>query len=232
MSRKKIAAIKRSGVRKGSGARTNILHKVAMEAAEEVMPESHRPSSPEEKSVKKTVTLPEIPFSYGDTRIVAMARDPYWLFAYWEIGEAFKDEIRRRYGAEAWDTARLVLKVYDATNLYFYESRQAMEIAIDKHANNWYIHTGQPNRSYLVELGGILPDGTYFFIARSDIVTTPRDDVSEIVNLEWLLPTEYEKVLYGRFAGAGPGSPGFLKEMAHKEAARKREAYISSPLNW
>lgn len=63
MSRKKIAAIKRSGVRKGSGARTNILHKVAMEAAEEVMPESHRPSSPEEKSVKKTVTLPEIPFS-------------------------------------------------------------------------------------------------------------------------------------------------------------------------
>lgn len=238
MSRKKLTGWlpdrKRRGARKGAGARSIVLRKAAMEAAEEVTPPpSQQPVPPEEQSEKKRQALPEIPRSYGDTRIVAMARDPYWLFVYWEIGETFKDEVRRRHGQQAWDAARLVLRVYDATNLYFYESRQAMEITINNFASNWYIHTGQPNHSYLVELGGFLPDGTYIFIARSNMVTTPRDDVSEVVDIEWLLPTEYEKMIYGRFAGAGPGSPGFVREMVRKAAAaRKREEYVSSPLNW
>ena len=29
--------------------------------------------------------MPELPAHYGEDRITVMARDPWWLFAYWEI---------------------------------------------------------------------------------------------------------------------------------------------------
>lgn len=228
MSRKRLTGELKYRKNKGAAkmrSPQSILQETAMEAAEEVIP-SFPPKiaqSEEETAIKKS-ELPEIPWSYGDTRIVALARDPYWLFVYWEISEATKDAVCRQHGPHAWEETQPVLRVYDTTNLYFFESRQAMEIQINDFANNWYINTGQPNHTYLVELGRLLPDGTYIFIARSNLVTTPRDDLSEIVDLEWLIPTEYEKRIYGRFDGTGPSSPEFAEEMAQK--------YISSPLNW
>jgi len=236
MSRKRLTGEFKYRRDRGASRRKSlqsILQETAIEAAEEVIPPSPpKADHPKEQTAAKKSELPEIPWSYGDTRIIALARDPYWLFAYWEISETTKDRVERRYGPHAWEEARPVLRVYDATNLYFFESRQVMEIQINDFANNWYINTGQPNHTYLVELGRMLPDGTYIFIARSNLVTTPRNDFSEIVDLEWLMPSEYEKRIYRRFAGAGPGSPGFVQEMAQKAVVIKEEEYISSPLNW
>ncbi|CEO89766.1 DUF4912 domain-containing protein [Syntrophaceticus schinkii] len=205
-----------------------IQQKEDMEVAEEVTP----PLSHQVPQQEKHHILPEIPHSYGDTFITAIARDPYWIFAYWEISEATKEDIAARFGHDAWESSRPVLKVYDATNLYFFDSREAAEIQINGYASNWYINTGMPGHNYLIELGRILTDGTYVFIARSNMVSTPRDDVSEIVDLEWLLPTEYEKRVYGRYIEIH-GSPGFIEEMALKAvAAKEHEEYIGSPMNW
>ena len=82
---------------------------------------------------------PPIPWSYGECKITALVRDPYWLFAYWEINEAKREEIARRYGAQAWKESWPVLRVYDTTNLYFFDSRHYAEIPINDYANNWYI---------------------------------------------------------------------------------------------
>lgn len=205
-----------------------IQQKEDMEVAEEVTP----PLSYQVSQQEKHHVLPEIPHSYGDTYITAIARDPYWVFAHWEVSEATKEDIRKRYGHDTWGSSRPVLKVYDATNLYYFDSREAVEIQINSFANNWYVNTGVPGHSYFIELGRILPDGIYIFIARSNMVSTPRDDVSEIVDLEWLLPTEYEKRVYGRYIEVH-GSPGFIEEMALKAvAAKEREEYISSPMDW
>ncbi|HBI27763.1 MAG TPA: DUF4912 domain-containing protein, partial [Peptococcaceae bacterium] len=128
--------------------------------------------------------------------------------------------------------SRPVLKVYDTTDLYFFDSRQAFEIQINDLASSWYINVGQPNHSYFIELGRILPDGTYIFIARSNMVTTPRLGVSDVVDLEWMVPTEYEKRIYGMHTKAN-GSPDFIEEMAQKAAVTKIEQeHISSPMNW
>lgn len=205
-----------------------IQQKKDMEVAEEVTPPLLKQVSRQEKHH----ALPEIPHTYGKTSITAMVRDPYWIFAYWEISKATKEDIAARYGHNAWKSSRPVLKVYDATNLYFFDSREAVEIQINDFANNWYINTGMPGHSYFIELGRILHDGTYIFIARSNMVSTPRNDVSEIVDLEWLLPTEYEKRVYGRYIEVH-GSPGFIEEMALKAvAAKEHEEYISSPMDW
>jgi len=199
-----------------------------MEAAEEVTPPPPRP--PQKESSPHP--LPAIPWLYGDTKIVALARDPYWIFAYWEINGEVREKIKQQFGAEAWAAGKLLLRVYDVTNNYFFDSQQLLEIEVNDYTNNWYIHTGQPNRSYLVELGLLLPDGTYIFIARSNLVTMPRDDVSEIVDEEWLLPEAYEKRIYGKYIEIH-GSPGFIQEMELKAIkAKKREEYISSPINW
>lgn len=240
----------RSAQRKPGGSNPPIRRQDDMEAAEEMTPPLLDTVSPRpadlaaakhggqvaQKDLPRREAehpLPSIPYRYGDTYLTAMVRDPYWLFAYWEIGKAAKEDVCRRYGARAWESSRPVLKVYDATNRYFFDSRQAAEIEINDFADNWYIHTGKPGHSYFIELSRVMPDGTQIFIARSNMVTTPRDDVSEIVSSEWLLPTTYEKKVYGRYIDVH-GSPGFIEEMSLKAGAAKKleEEQISSPMNW
>lgn len=239
----------RSAQRKPGGSTSHIRRQYDMEAAEDVTPPlsdtvsrrqkeqtAVKPVEREAEDLPRQETehaLPSIPYRYGDTYLTAMVRDPYWLFAYWEIGKAAKEDVCRRYGARAWESSRPVLKVYDATNRYFFDSRQAAEIEINDFADNWYIHTGKPGHSYFIELSRVMPDGTQIFIARSNMVTTPRDDVSEIVSSEWLLPTTYEKKVYGRYIDVH-GSPGFIEEMSLKAGAAKKleEEQISSPMNW
>ena len=38
----------------------------------------------------------ELPSAYGDNKIVLMVRDPWWLYAYWEISAAKHDEVKRQ----------------------------------------------------------------------------------------------------------------------------------------
>jgi hypothetical protein len=171
--------------------------------------------------------LPSIPQVYGECRITALERDPYWVFAYWEIDADKRDEIARRYGNQAWDESQPVLRVYDATNLYFFDSRDYTEISINDYANNWYIHTGQPNRTFCIELGRIRPDGSYIFLARSNFVSTPRDQISEVIDEEWMMLPE----LYRRIGGAypGPSSPGL---MGHAINAISPGDEFSSSTKW
>ncbi|HAA90697.1 MAG: Uncharacterized protein XD63_1690 [Thermoanaerobacterales bacterium 50_218] len=135
----------------------------------------------------------DLPLTYGENKIIALVRDPYWIFAYWEVSETSK-----------WEGSRPVLRLCEEGGSY-------QQIEINDYANNWYINTGRPNTTFWVELGRILPDGTYILIARSNLVTTPRDRVSEIVDEEWLLLAEQEKELYEKIkAVSGPSSPGLI----------------------
>src|ERR1043166_5379697 len=36
----------------------------------------------------------ELPLEYGDTKIVLLVRDPEWIFAYWEVNDATRQELR------------------------------------------------------------------------------------------------------------------------------------------
>jgi len=202
-----------------------------MEMAEELRPlQLQEPASIEEHTFTRPSETYELPWGYGESRIVALARDPYWLFVYWEVSEAKKDEIRSRFGPKAWEESQPVLRVYDTTSVYFYDSRKAQEIMINDYANNWYINTGEPGHTYCVELGRLRSDGTYIFIARSNLVSMPRDRISEVIDYEWLLPLEYEKLIYGR-SGA-PSSPEFIKRALVSHEYIIAEEYVSSPMHW
>ncbi|HBE07432.1 MAG TPA: DUF4912 domain-containing protein, partial [Firmicutes bacterium] len=40
-----------------------------------------------------------------------LVRDPYWLYAYWEIENTVREDLIREYGS--WEQLPLVLRVYD-----------------------------------------------------------------------------------------------------------------------
>jgi hypothetical protein len=205
-----------------------VIEETGMEIAGEFPVEGPEPFS-----------FPPIPWSYDECKITALVRDPYWLFTYWEVNDAKREEIARRYGLQAWDESWPVLRVYDATNLYFFDSRHYSEISINDYANNWYIRTGQPNRTFCIELGRVRPDGSYIFLARSNFVTTPRDQVSDVIDEEWLLLPEYATRLYQRIGGIypGPSSPGSMGPAEYISSPGFMgqggpSGEISSPMKW
>ncbi|GAB6180275.1 hypothetical protein JCM14036_15940 [Desulfotomaculum defluvii] len=131
---------------------------------------------------------PFIPHHYGVNRLVAVARDPNWLYVYWEVNDEIKREFFQLYGEKAWNSSHQVLKVYDVTKSSKEENKRYFfrEITIDPFADNWFVEVGQPEHSFFLELGRVLSDGRYIKLLTSNPVTTPRASISERMDAEWM----------------------------------------------
>ncbi|GAB6157946.1 hypothetical protein JCM39194_11460 [Desulfotomaculum varum] len=133
-----------------------------------------------------------LPRHYGTDRLVALSKDPNWLYAYWEISADQYESFVRRYGEAAWCAARPVLRVYDITGLpedsplTAHTAHCCREILIDPYADNWFIEIGQPNRSFYLELGRLLPDGRYIKLLTSNRVSMPGNSISSKIDEEWM----------------------------------------------
>jgi hypothetical protein len=147
----------------------------------------------------------QIPQDYQDTKIVLMVRDPYWLYTYWNVNNETKEHLSSIIGR--WETIPLILRVYDITEVSFNgsNSNYYFDIYLNHFANNWYIHVGGPNRDFCVDLGFIQANGSFYTIVRSNVVTTPRDNVSDVVDEEWMVIEEDFRRLY-RLAGGQMGN--------------------------
>jgi hypothetical protein len=161
----------------------------------------------------------ELPGKYGEDTIVAMVRDPYWLFAYWEITPEGLARARRELGAEA-DGSKTTLRVYDITGLVFTgdNPNSYFDIEVSGGSDNWYINTGWPNRSYCVDIGLLSQRGKFCTLARSNPVHTPRASASEVVDERWMsLKEEFDRIyaLSGGFQ-IGHGSVE-LRQMMEKQ---------------
>ncbi|MBI5787496.1 MAG: DUF4912 domain-containing protein [Candidatus Schekmanbacteria bacterium] len=135
--------------------------------------------------VKYSETINELPTSYGNTEIVLLVRDPYWVFAYWEITPQSLDKARWELG-EQWYGCRKVMRIYDITNKKFdgANANSCFDVEING-ANNWYVRVNNPNRAYCADLGLITPQGGFYLLSRSNHVSTPRATPSEIYDEVW-----------------------------------------------
>lgn len=160
-------------------------------------PELPRQKPMEEVAEEITLTPPRqreqedifIPHHYGVSRLVAVVKDPHWLYAYWEVSPETQRDFIKRYGQEAWHNSRQVLRVYDVTGLgdsIGQAGHSFQEIYLDPFAENWFIQVGQPERSFFLELGRLLADGTYVSLLSSNIVCTPRASVSPRFDEQWM----------------------------------------------
>lgn len=175
----------------------------------------------------------ELPDRYNDNRIVAMVRDPYWLFAYWEINEEKRREIRTKYGPTAWEESQQVLRVYDVTDITFDGTNAVtyFDIGVGQFSSSWHIPVSKPGRTFLIDRGLILKSGEYVLLARSNFIATPADQVSSVIDEEWMLISELDRRLYRRLGQLPFGSsPHFAFSQLVSTEAAKIAFGLSSPL--
>ncbi|MGE5509063.1 MAG: DUF4912 domain-containing protein [Chitinophagales bacterium] len=165
----------------------------------------------------------EVPAGYGDTRIVAMPRDPNWLFAYWEIGGALADAVRREHGSRIFEESRKILRVHDVTELEFdgTNAHRCWDLEVGD-TRSWYVHVGEPDRDYCVDLGLLTSDGRFILLARSNVVRTPAEGFSSVLDAEWLTLEEIYRLSVGLDRSESSAA------LVRAAAARLREL-VSSP---
>lgn len=153
-------------------------------------------------------TLEDLPYQYGKDKIVLQVRDPWWIHTYWEITPSTFDRLRDELKDEFYK-ARRILRIYDVSQIIFdgKNAHRSFDIQLNEHANNWYIDTGGPGRSWCVDLGLLLSDGGFITIVRSNTVHTPLEGPSWITDEEWMIPEEMFARLYGMGFGFGRSSP-------------------------
>jgi uncharacterized protein len=123
-----------------------------------------REEIPEPPAAPAYEDLGELPKTYGEDTLFLIARDPHWLFAYWDINWL-------PWTAKSVD-GKFFVKLFTAGGV---ES----SVEIHPEARNWYLPSKLAGTSYHAELGCIGADGEWLCIARSDNTATPEDKFSE-----------------------------------------------------
>jgi hypothetical protein len=135
----------------------------------------------------------DLPKGPGTNRIVLMMKDPFWVFAYWECPqlEESKDMLLTK---SKWGQAELVLRVYEVEGKQWSDSKpyKSFDIPVPDYADRWYIETGKPGFHFCVEIGLKNWQGDFYTLARSNIVWTPSNKISETQDTKWTPGKEME----------------------------------------
>jgi hypothetical protein len=128
-------------------------------------------------------TLGNIPWGYGDVRIVGMARDPQWACAYWEISD---ESIAEAHEKLKDPQAGLSLRVYDTTGRDFngLNAHLHWDLGVDRNTTVFHMKIGKPAATIHIDIGVRNWHGGFQPIARSNAVEMPRDSVSPDTRVE------------------------------------------------
>ena len=129
-------------------------------------------------------------------RIIVLARDSYWLHAYWELSRTTLARAQAALGQD-WHSAQPILRVMDVTSedTTAAAERHVRDIAIHGGVNNWYIDVLEPPRSYRIDIGYLSRRGKFYVLARSNVVSTPKAGVSDALDENWSdVQQQFERV--------------------------------------
>jgi hypothetical protein len=109
----------------------------------------------------------ELPRSYGQPIIFAIARDPRTLFVYWDLDWPTIFAIARPHDR------KVLLRVYESSGT------QESELEVEPLAGSCYVPVSQPRAAYRVEIGYFHPESIWNSVGTSVDVTTPPDAVAD-----------------------------------------------------
>ena len=137
--------------------------------------------------------LADLPAGYGESRIVLMPRDPQWAYAYWDISNEHKEELRRQGGQQ------LALRIYDVTdiNLDNQSAHSLQEYPSDEMAREWYLPIPVSDRDYIIDIGYRCADGRWLTLARSARVHVPPVYPSDWIE-DIFITVDFEEDLRGK----------------------------------
>jgi hypothetical protein len=125
------------------------------------------PKPPAATEIPAFEDLGELPHAYGTKKLFLVARDPHWLYAYWDLSwEQF---------VEAEHTAhdgKVFLQLYQASGA------RIQQIHLHRHSREWYLNVNQPDTAFYAEVGYYDQSGHFVVLTRSGVIATPRDTMS------------------------------------------------------
>lgn len=131
------------------------------EVAPEPVPQPVAPQVPFED-------LGELPTSYQQDTLFLTARDPRWLFCYWDF-----DWMKTPPGAFRYGVRMFYLKITRASGA------EETVVEVKPEARNWYVPVSSPSTTYFAELGFYNNEGTFVSCVRSGLATTPSETLAE-----------------------------------------------------
>jgi hypothetical protein len=165
----------------------------------------------------------DLPAGYGKDRIVCMVRDPYWLHTYWELTRHAIQRAEAALGQE-WHTAKPILRLLDVSSQDTTSTSESTLRDIDIHGgcNNWYIDVSNPPRSYRIDIGYLARSGRFYVLARSNVVTTPRAGVSDVIDENWAdIDTRKADRIYAMSGGFDPTASSLELKQLFEERLRR-----------
>jgi len=165
----------------------------------------------------------ELPKGYGKDRIVCMVRDPYWLHTYWELTRQSVQRAEAALGQD-WHGAKPILRLLDVTASDTTSSSETNLRDIDIHGgcNNWYIDVANPPRSYRIDIGYLSRNGQFYVLARSNVVSTPRAGMSDVIDENWAdFDSEKADKIFAMSGGFDPGASSLELKQLFEERLRR-----------
>ncbi|HEX8372904.1 MAG TPA: DUF4912 domain-containing protein [Chthoniobacterales bacterium] len=112
--------------------------------------------------------LGELPASYQTGQVYLAARDPHWLFVYWDLDLESYDRDLMSQGEP-----NFYLKVFTT------RGDMTDQIRVNTHAKNWYFPIKDAGLSYFVELGFHDTRSEWAVLGTSNVAFAPADTFNE-----------------------------------------------------
>lgn len=120
--------------------------------------------------------IAELPEAYGTQQLFLTARDPHWLFAYWDLTH----EQLKKYNALSIDK-HLALRIYrDALT-----GEPESHIHVHPESRDWFVPVPAAGAKYLADLGYFDARRKWVSVAHSAATLTPPENLSEDMSVRF-----------------------------------------------
>jgi len=131
------------------------------------------PTPPAQPAAAATTELPE---AYGTQQLFLTARDPRWLFAYWDLTQ----EQLKKYNALSVDR-HLVLRIYrDAL-----AGEPLEQLHLHPESRDWFVPVPAAGAKYLADLGYFDARRRWVSVAHSAATLTPPENLSDDMSVRF-----------------------------------------------
>ncbi len=134
----------------------------------------------------------------GEDRLNCMARDPHWIYCYWELAGDALERASKGREPRFLETVRWVLRVRA-------DDEAPCDVDIDSTARSWYLRVG-PERRVRVELGLVTVGGDFLALASGGEVETPPEALGRAATERGPLRGELERLLAQGLVGSSANS--------------------------
>lgn len=129
------------------------------------------------KKKRDIIEYYDLPYRYNQTVVKLLAQTPNTLFIYWDISDSDRENFKKQYGENFFETTKPILIVHNDTLGY------SFEVEINDFANSWYLHVADSKCNYRIELGrrpiqkneNLTTD--YVYVSMSNEIESPNDHI-------------------------------------------------------